>query len=73
MHMPNMKWVALALAATFSAGANAAVQDVKVGTPLPRLELLKAGTHHYLRSRARGCADGNWRRRTTKRSGVLTA
>ena len=37
------------LAATLSLSAHAAVQNVDVGTPLPRFALLKAGTHHYLR------------------------
>jgi hypothetical protein len=49
MHLPNMKWLALALSTAFSLAANAAVQDVNVGAPLPRFALLKAGTHHYLR------------------------
>lgn len=49
MHMSYMKLLALALATVFSVAANAAVHDVNVGTPLPRVDLLKAGTHHYLR------------------------
>lgn len=39
----------LALLAAASLSAHAAVQNVEVGTPLPRFALLKPGTHHYLR------------------------
>ena len=36
-------------AATLSLSAHAAIQNVDVGTPLPRFALVKPGTHHYLR------------------------
>jgi hypothetical protein len=38
-----------ACAAVLTLSAHAAVQNVDVGTPLPRIALLKPGTHHYLR------------------------
>jgi hypothetical protein len=38
---------ALALCAAF--GASAAAEFIPVGKPLPRMGLVKAGTHHYLR------------------------
>lgn len=38
-----------ACAAALPLSAHAAVQNVDVGSPLPRIALLKPGTHHYLR------------------------
>jgi hypothetical protein len=38
-----------ALLAGLSLSSQAAVQNVDVGTPLPRFSLIKPGTHHYLR------------------------
>lgn len=38
-----------AFSASLSLSLHAAVQNVDVGTPLPRIALLKPGTHHYLR------------------------
>ncbi|MCC2972286.1 DUF3108 domain-containing protein [Massilia sp. IC2-476] len=48
--MRTIRHCLLALAAaTLTLSAHAAVQNVDVGTPLPRFALLKPGTHHYLR------------------------
>jgi hypothetical protein len=38
-----------ALLAGLSLSSHAAVVKIDVGTPLPRMQLLKPGTHHYLR------------------------
>ena len=38
-----------ALLAGLSLSSHAAVVNIDVGTPLPRFDLLKPGTHHYLR------------------------
>jgi hypothetical protein len=48
--MPSLRHFILpALLAGLSVTAQAAVQQVDVGTPLPRFKLLKPGIHHYLR------------------------
>lgn len=49
--MPSLPCRPFLVAATFalSLSAHAAVQNVDVGTPLPRIALVQAGTHHYLR------------------------
>lgn len=51
MHKPGFKIPALALALPllFSLPSVAAVQDVNVGSVLPRAALLKEGSHRYLR------------------------
>lgn len=48
MNMSKTKWSVVALSTAYSVAANAAAQDVNVGALLPRSELLKVGTHHYL-------------------------
>jgi hypothetical protein len=48
--MPSLRHLVLpALLAGLSLSSQAAVHQVDVGTPLPRFDLLKPGTHHYLR------------------------
>jgi hypothetical protein len=49
MHFSPLKLALLAIAAGASLHAGAAVQNIDVGTQLPRFSLLKEGTHHYLR------------------------
>lgn len=48
--MPTLRHVLLpALLAGLCLSSQAAVQNIDVGTPLPRFALLKPGVHHYLR------------------------
>lgn len=49
--MPSLpcRLILAACAAALTLAAHAAVQNVDVGSPLPRIALLKPGTHHYLR------------------------
>jgi hypothetical protein len=47
--LPLRRFLLPALLAGFCIASQAAVQNVDAGAPLPRFNLLKPGTHHYLR------------------------
>jgi hypothetical protein len=46
---PLRRFFLSALLSSLSLSAQAAVQNVDLGAPLPRFSLIKPGTHHYLR------------------------
>lgn len=57
MHITALRLTFLALAAAASLNAQAVVQKIDVGTPLPRFALVKEGTHRYLRFFRKGEAN----------------
>jgi hypothetical protein len=57
MHINRLGFSLAACATALCLQASAAVQNVDVGTQLPRFGLLKEGTHHYLRYMKSGDAN----------------